>query len=77
MTENVYDTNRTPVGPWRKASASNGTGGCIELAPTAEGGVLLRDSKDNGNGPIQYFTRHEFAAFLDGCNAGEFNDLVS
>lgn len=77
MTDNVYDAKRTPAGPWRKATASNGTGGCFELAPAADGGVLLRDTKAKGRGPVLWFPSKEFRAFLHGCNAGEFNDLAN
>ena len=67
---------KMPVGPWRKASASNGGSGCFEFAPSVGGGVLLRDSKDKGHGPILQFDRNEFEAFLKGCNDGEFDDLL-
>ena len=56
---------------WCKAVASNGGGGCVELADL---GVAMRDSKDP-NGPWLYFTRAEVAAFLVGARHGEFNHL--
>jgi Domain of unknown function (DUF397) len=65
-------------GPWRKAEASNsggGEGGCIELAQIRGGGVAVRDSKDDGKGPVHRFTPGEWAAFCDGMNKGEFADL--
>lgn len=71
----MYDTKK-PAGPWRKSSASNGGSGCFEFAPAAGGGVLLRDSKDKGKGPILQFDSGEFEAFLKGCTAGEFDDFV-
>jgi hypothetical protein len=38
--------------PWRKSSYSGGQGGdCVE-AGTAAGVVLVRDTKDNGDGPV-------------------------
>jgi hypothetical protein len=77
VTGTVYDTTKAAVGPWRKASASNGTGSCFEFAPSAGGGVLLRDSKDQGQGPILQFDRSEFEAFLKACNDGKYDDLVS
>jgi hypothetical protein len=61
----------TPV--FRKASAS-GSAGCVELAPLADGGVAVRDSK-NSDGPVLSFTRQEWTAFLDGLRRGEFDDL--
>jgi len=59
---------------WRKASASNGNGQCVELAPMGDG-IALRDSKAP-DGAVLLFTRAEIAAFLDGARAGEFDDLV-
>ena len=58
---------------WRKADASNGGGGCIELADL---GVAMRDSKDP-DGPRLFFTRAELAAFIEGVRYGEFDDLVN
>jgi len=37
---------------WRKSSYSSGNGGnCVELG-SAPGAVLVRDTKDNGQGPV-------------------------
>jgi len=37
---------------WRKSSYSGGSGGqCVEVA-SAPGHVAVRDTKDNGNGPV-------------------------
>ena len=58
---------------WRKASAS-GSNGCVEVAPLADGGVAVRDSK-NPESPILSFSRHEWICFLDGVAQGEFDDL--
>ncbi|NUR60747.1 MAG: DUF397 domain-containing protein [Catenulispora sp.] len=60
---------------WRKASASAGNGQCVEAAPLADG-VAVRDSKDP-LGPILRFTAQEWATFLNGAKAGEFDDLAS
>ncbi|HEY6744678.1 MAG TPA: DUF397 domain-containing protein [Mycobacteriales bacterium] len=59
---------------WRKATASGGSG-CVEVAPLPDGGVAVRDSKDQG-GPVLSFTRHEWVSFLDGMTKGEFDHLV-
>ena len=58
---------------WRKATAS-GTNGCVEVAPMPDGGVAVRDSKDQA-GPVLEFTRHEWVSFLDGMAKGEFDHL--
>ncbi|MEY9926897.1 hypothetical protein ABH926_001522 [Catenulispora sp. GP43] len=60
---------------WRKAAASSGNGSCVELAAGDTGAVYLRDSKDP-SGPVLTFTRREIAAFLDGAQRGEFDDLA-
>ena len=60
---------------WRKSSSSKNNGACVELAPLADGGVAVRDSKDS-NGPVLRFTRAEWEAFNAGMAAGEFGDLL-
>jgi hypothetical protein len=47
----------------------------VEVAPLPDGGVAVRDSKDP-SGPILRYTPLEFAAFLHGARAGEFDDLI-
>lgn len=59
---------------WRKATASGG-GGCVEVAPLPDGGVAVRDSKDQ-SGPVLTFNRREWVSFLDGMAKGEFDYLV-
>lgn len=77
---------------WIKSSRSYGYGECVELARWTKSsfskevdcvevgqmpeGVAVRDSKDPG-GPVLRFTSGEFAAFLDGAKAGEFDHLVA
>jgi hypothetical protein len=61
---------------WRKSSFSNGTGGnnCVEVArnPAIPGKVFVRSTKDRG-GSVVMFTTDEWAAFLAGAKAGEFD----
>jgi hypothetical protein len=48
---------------WRTSSFSGSNGGnCIESA-TVPGVVLVRDTKDDGNGPVLAFTPAAWAAF--------------
>ena len=61
--------------PWRKSRASNPTGNCVELAPLPDGGVAVRHSR-SPEGPALIYTRGEVRAFLDGLQAGEFDDLL-
>ena len=55
---------------WRKATASQGNGECVEVA-FVSGAVAMRDSKDP-QGPALVFTAPEWDAFLDGAKGGEF-----
>jgi Domain of unknown function (DUF397) len=55
---------------WRKSTRS-GTNGCVEVA-LLDGKVGVRDSKDRG-GSVLEFTAQQWASFLDGVRAGEFD----
>ena len=59
---------------WRKSTASNSSGNCVELAVLPDGDVAVRNSRFPG-GPRLTYTRAEIAAFLRGVQAGEFDDL--
>jgi hypothetical protein len=61
---------------WRKATASNPSGNCVEVAALPDGGVAMRNSRFP-DGPVLVYTRAELAAFLDGARHGEFDDLAS
>jgi hypothetical protein len=57
---------------WRKSSFSGGRGnGCVEVA-FLSGEVAVRDTKDRSLAPHR-FTRAEWAAFLAGVRAREFD----
>jgi Domain of unknown function (DUF397) len=58
------------IARWRKSTRS-GTNGCVEVA-FVQGQVAIRDSKQR-RGPVLVFTAHEWAAFLSGVRAGEFD----
>ena len=47
---------------WRKASYSNGSGNCVEVADTARA-VLVRDTTDRDGGALT-FTTDAWRAFL-------------
>lgn len=59
---------------WRKSTASNPSGDCVEIAALAGGGAALRNSREP-EGPALIYTPAEIAAFLAGVKAGEFDDL--
>jgi len=61
--------------PWIKDSRSGNSGDCVEMRSHA-GGIEVRDTKQNGQGPVLGFTKAEFAAWLDGAKNGEFDHLV-
>lgn len=59
---------------WRKSTfSSEGSANCVETAFTGDGEVLVRDTKDKGEGPILRFTLAEWDAFVAGAKDGEFD----
>ena len=59
---------------WRKSTASNPSGNCVELAELAGGDIALRNSRFPA-GPVLVGTRDAVAAFLRAARGGEFDDL--
>jgi hypothetical protein len=60
---------------WRKSSFSGNQGnssGCVEVAFLPHGAVAVRDTKDRSLAP-QVFPAKEWAAFVAGVRAGEFD----
>jgi hypothetical protein len=54
---------RIIVTGWRKSSFSSGNGGnCLEAGNTGPA-VAVRDTKQNGEGPVLAFTREAWATF--------------
>jgi hypothetical protein len=62
-------------GTWRKSTASNPSGSCVEVMQLPGGAVAVRNSRHPG-GPALIYTRAEVAAFLAGVKDGEFDDLA-
>jgi len=56
---------------WRKSTRSNGQGQCVEVARLDQA-VAVRDSK-HPTGAVLTFTPAEWAAFIAGAKAGEFD----
>jgi hypothetical protein len=59
---------------WRKSTASNPSGNCVEVAVLPDGGVAVRNSRYPA-GPALVYTSAEMAAFVAGVKNGEFDDL--
>ena len=47
-------------------------GGCVEVGRSPDGAVLVRDTKDRAQQPLA-FSDEEWAAFVAGVKAGEFD----
>ena len=60
---------------WRKSTFSNLNGSCVELGRVLPDRIGVRDTKDNGTGPILFFTDAEWSAFLTAAKSGEFDSL--
>jgi hypothetical protein len=76
IEDNGIEADRLGAVAWRKSSASNPSGDCIEVAALASGAVAVRNSRDP-QGPALVYTRAEIAAFIAGAKDGEFDDLTS
>lgn len=60
---------------WRKSTFSGQNGECVEVAQLPDGTTLVRNSNAPDEGSLA-FTRAEMRAWLEGCKAGEFDDLI-
>jgi hypothetical protein len=57
---------------WRKPGGCPNGSACVEVAALPGGGAAVRDGK-NPQGPELVFDAVEWAAFLAGAKAGEFD----
>lgn len=58
---------------WRTSSHSGGQGGnCVEVAGSG-GMILVRDTKDHGQGAVQRYAPAGWRAFVAGVRNGEFD----
>lgn len=65
----MHDTNGLV---WATSSYSGGNGACVQVAALPDGGRAVRDSK-NPQGPVHFYTRPEWVAFIAGVKDGEFD----
>ena len=73
--ENGMSADRLATARWRKSSASNPTGSCVEIAGVPGGAVAVRNSRD-AEGPSLIYPRAEMAAFLRGLKNGGVDALA-
>jgi Domain of unknown function (DUF397) len=57
---------------WHKSSHSNASANCVEVA-AADPAIGVRDSKQDGHGPVLEFTPAAWDAFLRAAKDGEFD----
>jgi hypothetical protein len=70
VTDAIDDSPDAVWSPFTKSTFSGG-GGCVEVSISSGGDVRLRDSKW-ADSPVLAFNPVEWAAFLKGVRAGEF-----
>lgn len=73
--DNGMPAGRLLMARWRKSTASNPSGSCVEIAQLPDGKIGVRNSRDR-SGPALIYPRAELAAFLLAAKNGEFDSLL-
>jgi hypothetical protein len=60
--------------PWQKSTYSAMNGSCVEIGRLQSDRVGVRDTKDNGVGPVLVFTSAEWSAFIAAAKSGQFDN---
>lgn len=60
---------------WYKSAFSQLNGSCVEISRLLPDRIGVRDTKDNGTGPVLIFTGAEWDAFIAGAKEGQFDNL--
>jgi hypothetical protein len=74
--ENGISAERLTTARWRKSTASNPSGSCVEIAELSDGMIAIRNSRDK-SGPALIYPRTELAGFLRSVKDGEFDSLLT
>jgi Domain of unknown function (DUF397) len=65
-------THASVPGPtWRTPRRSQDNAACVDIAPLANGDVLIRDSKEIGAGPVICFRRDQWSTFVSEAISGD------
>ena len=73
--DNGMPADRLTMARWRKSTASNPSGSCVEIAELPDGKIAVRNSRDK-SGPALIYPRAELAAFLRDVKNGELDSLL-
>jgi hypothetical protein len=75
QAENGMRADHLTMARWRKSSASNSSGCCVEIAELPGGTLAVRNSRDK-SGPALIWQRSELEGFLLAVKNGEFDALL-
>jgi hypothetical protein len=74
QVNNGIPADQLVLAQWRKSTASNPAGSCVEVAVLGSDAIAVRNSRFP-SGPALIYTRAEIEAFVTGVRNGEFDDL--